>query len=86
MGEKLVKFSVRNLPEILEKWMYAINSEEGQTNLKTVMFSLFSANFFLFIAAPPSRGADHGVGSNSIPTLSMLKYKIRSARLKKLAI
>ena len=28
----------------------------------TVMLSLFPANFFLFIAALPSRGADHGFG------------------------
>ena len=26
------------------------------------MLSLFTANFFLFIAAPPFRGADHGFG------------------------
>ena len=26
------------------------------------MLSLFPANFFLFIAAPPFRGADHGFG------------------------
>ena len=35
----------------------------------TIMLSLFPVNFFLFIAAPPSRGVDHGAGSNFTPTV-----------------
>ena len=36
--------------------------------VKSLVFLLLSANSSVFIAAPQTRGADHSVGSNSIPT------------------
>ena len=45
---------------------------EGRTTLKLSVSSIFSATFFLFIAAPPSRGADRGITSNSTPTMMII--------------
>ena len=69
LEEILVKLFVKNSLSNTRTVEVGYYLKEGRTTSKLLIFYLFSATFFLFIAAPPSRGADHGVSSNSTPTI-----------------
>ena len=60
-----VKLSFKNIKNTVDVDYYSVG---GSNHLKNSLSIYFLQKFTLFIAVSHTRGTDHGVGSNYIPT------------------
>ena len=67
--KKLVENHCEKFTRNTKKVNVGYYSGRWPNHSKTLRLFSFSGQFFLFIAAPPSRCTDHGVVLNSTPTL-----------------